>query len=1328
MRKRINNDLKISWEILRNGQAEDFTTATNIAVKAVIPNAYSIEVPYERIDNLFHIAVPANTLKLGTYHLILSYNKPDAAIEGGIGTISIDQKNAFQIVRHTEDESDDGRDITGNIVIPGIPSGGTEGQYLAKVNGTSYNTEWKSPEQSTGVSTINIMSQKAITDALALKVDKVTGKQLSTEDYSTEEKNKLSGIAESANNYVHPTNHPPSIITQDENNRFVTDVEKGVWNGKQDALGFTPENVANKKTSIADNDTDYPSSKAVKTFIEAAVAQKSFYANTMTVNFGTLNQGTVADLDEVGGTDVIIQELVGANPLTVTFDFSNVTEVTAFVFYGQYLGGAMHQVYIEAYNYVLDTWDLKLIIGTDGAKKWYTAPIYNANAYLSEGNMQVRFRHIGTGISSHQLVLDYVEINSGGSGGQTNISASSVNFVPSGNLSATNVASALVELDTEKLGVSQIKQTTGNSTTEIMSQSASVGLVGYEDIVWSQGGFYDTGDFFATDGMICTLNYHKVDGQLISLYTEDTIHAIKVFEYDAYKGLISVSGWLTLKNLIYNPTGVYQRFVINRFDELNDFHPSDWVDNDKLIGVRVAREVLPLNSYSQDQTALRNVWDGVWEDGYYIGNGESFTRVEMGNWNITSFIPLGVDTYFEGFTVANNGAYFAYFEERDEATYIKAYNHIMVGNVPQDGRFRERPASAKYVKMSFIDDIDPSGLKVWSRFNISDINSSEIQKNDVKNKNEYNLEQGKIWSATHVLGLDDNSSIPSSKHLRSRYYIPYKDEVVINVKAGYTFILLYYDSQKRATGVTSGSPKVISKNDCAYFRLCIYKINNDDISTVDDIGLFIDGATQGEVVNSEDVFNKKDYAFAYRPTKIDYAYSGLPAFVMPDVPRLNFMYDLYDSLLNAHPSYVTKINCDIDSGLTTYGENLTANPDFNAGDTLWSKEVDITIIDQGGGDYEAVATNANTRAIYQALTGLTIGKKYTLTAEITEITSGAFIPFAAISGYSPAGDAKTTTGVIKYVFEATYSIMNIGIRTSGVTNGKIGYIKVREYDMRIDDYPIYMYKFSPAYGCDDNNPALIPPKKIVKVFITTLTHGNEVVSAVGCYNMMKAICEDWAEYESLEQLRWNVEFYIIPVLNPYGFSAGVGNAQITNYNGVDLDRNMPYLWVASGEGTVYYSGASAGSEHESKILMHYLNSVKPDIYIDHHNFSSSDNGFQLFGGTISRMAASVMYDTFSRCTRKWKKDYPLVYPQDDTTMLGAVSTTPVQGGMTDTYAHSLGILSAYFEGSYYLSWTEGKKTVDMSSFGNSQVVTQDAEALTYFIIRLIEALINISTK
>ena len=44
-----------------------------------------------------------------------------------------------------------------------------------------------------------------ITNMIANKVDKVDGKGLSTNDYTTAEKTKLAGIAEGANKYTHPT-------------------------------------------------------------------------------------------------------------------------------------------------------------------------------------------------------------------------------------------------------------------------------------------------------------------------------------------------------------------------------------------------------------------------------------------------------------------------------------------------------------------------------------------------------------------------------------------------------------------------------------------------------------------------------------------------------------------------------------------------------------------------------------------------------------------------------------------------------------------------------------------------------------------------------------------------------------------------------------------------------------------------------------------------------------------------------------------------------------------------------------------------------------------
>ena len=57
-------------------------------------------------------------------------------------------------------------------------------------------------------------------------------------------------------------------ITQDSTHRFVTDTEKTTWNAKQDALGFTPENVINKVTNLlSPNNTTYPTTLAVSNSI-----------------------------------------------------------------------------------------------------------------------------------------------------------------------------------------------------------------------------------------------------------------------------------------------------------------------------------------------------------------------------------------------------------------------------------------------------------------------------------------------------------------------------------------------------------------------------------------------------------------------------------------------------------------------------------------------------------------------------------------------------------------------------------------------------------------------------------------------------------------------------------------------------------------------------------------------------------------------------------------------------------------------------------------------------------------------------------------------------
>ena len=82
----------------------------------------------------------------------------------------------------------------------------------------------------------------------ATKVGKVSGKGLSTNDYTTAEKNKLAGITEGANKYTHPSTHTASMIVQDSTHRFVSDAEKTTWNDK-----YTKNEVDNKFSTLETN-------------------------------------------------------------------------------------------------------------------------------------------------------------------------------------------------------------------------------------------------------------------------------------------------------------------------------------------------------------------------------------------------------------------------------------------------------------------------------------------------------------------------------------------------------------------------------------------------------------------------------------------------------------------------------------------------------------------------------------------------------------------------------------------------------------------------------------------------------------------------------------------------------------------------------------------------------------------------------------------------------------------------------------------------------------------------------------------------------------------
>ncbi|HEY2543806.1 MAG TPA: M14 family zinc carboxypeptidase [Gaiellaceae bacterium] len=73
-----------------------------------------------------------------------------------------------------------------------------------------------------------------------------------------------------------------------------------------------------------------------------------------------------------------------------------------------------------------------------------------------------------------------------------------------------------------------------------------------------------------------------------------------------------------------------------------------------------------------------------------------------------------------------------------------------------------------------------------------------------------------------------------------------------------------------------------------------------------------------------------------------------------------------------------------------------------------------------------------------------------------------------------------------------------------------------------------------------------------------------------------------------------VRLWLIPTMNPDGTARGTrGNA-----DGVDLNRNFPFLWRHLGaRGTRYYSGPRSSSEPESRAIEAFIRRTRPGLAI-----------------------------------------------------------------------------------------------------------------------------------
>ena len=137
----------------------------------------------------------------------------------------------------------------------------------------------------------------------------------SLKGYMTPElKKKLDGIAIGANNYVHPSAHPATMITQDATHRFVSDTEKSTWNAKAStavvsttANGLAPKRDGNASHFLAGDGTwkVVPSASSAATATKATQDSRGQQIDTTYIKSITASNATITATKGNGTTSNI---------------------------------------------------------------------------------------------------------------------------------------------------------------------------------------------------------------------------------------------------------------------------------------------------------------------------------------------------------------------------------------------------------------------------------------------------------------------------------------------------------------------------------------------------------------------------------------------------------------------------------------------------------------------------------------------------------------------------------------------------------------------------------------------------------------------------------------------------------------------------------------------------------------------------------------------------------------------------------------------------------------------------------------------------------------
>jgi hypothetical protein len=184
---------------------------------------------------------------------------------------------------------------------------------------TSDDTDFDTLQELVNALKNNVSSISDLFSELSKKVDKVSGKDLSTNDYTTEEKKKLKGIEAGANNYILPTDvvqdgsyvHTDNNYTTEEKNKLA-----GLSNYDDTSVKNALDNKANKSELFSKDYNDLTNKPTIPISANEVGAYTKEETNELLQNL--LNRIIVLEQKVNENTNTNTTAVVGGDTLILT--------------------------------------------------------------------------------------------------------------------------------------------------------------------------------------------------------------------------------------------------------------------------------------------------------------------------------------------------------------------------------------------------------------------------------------------------------------------------------------------------------------------------------------------------------------------------------------------------------------------------------------------------------------------------------------------------------------------------------------------------------------------------------------------------------------------------------------------------------------------------------------------------------------------------------------------------------------------------------------------------------------------------------------------------